>query len=136
MTKIIDGKLLSGKIKEQLKLKVEEFKKEYNRDISLAVILVGENPASKVYVKNKITACEYVGIKSLSYNLDEDATEEEVIKLVEQLSNDDSVDGILVQLPLPKHINEDKVLEKIKPEKDVDGFTSINIGNLLYLKCK
>ena len=134
MTKIIDGKLLSSKIKEQLKFKVEDFKKEYNRDISLAVILVGENPASKVYVKNKITACEYVGIKSLSYNLDKDATEEEVIKLVEQLSNDDNVDGILVQLPLPKHINEDKVLEKIKPEKDVDGFTSINIGNLLLGK--
>ncbi|MBQ7340137.1 MAG: bifunctional methylenetetrahydrofolate dehydrogenase/methenyltetrahydrofolate cyclohydrolase FolD [Clostridia bacterium] len=134
MTKIIDGKALSQSIKDQLKISVENFKNKYNRDITLAVILVGENPASQVYVRNKIKACEYVGIKSLSYKLEETATEEEVIELTKSLSNDNKIDGILVQLPLPKHINEDMVLSCISPEKDVDGFTSINIGNLLLGK--
>lgn len=134
MTKIIDGKALSQNIKDQLKINVENFKNKYNRDITLAVILVGENPASQVYVRNKIKACEYIGFKSLSYKLDETATEEEVVELTKSLSNDKNVDGILVQLPLPKHISEDKVLSCIAPEKDVDGFTSINIGNLLLGK--
>ena len=134
MTKIIDGKQLSNQIKEQLKEKVIEFNKKYNRDITLAVILVGENPASQVYVKNKIKACEYIGIKSLSYKFPQTTSEKEVLELVDSLSNDNTVDGILVQLPLPQHINEDKVLSHISPEKDVDGFTSINIGNLLLGK--
>ena len=134
MTNIIDGKALSQNINDQLKINVENFKNKYNRDITLAVILVGENPASQVYVRNKIKACEYIGFKSLSYKLDETATEEEVVELTKSLSNDKNVDGILVQLPLPKHISEDKVLSCIAPEKDVDGFTSINIGNLLLGK--
>lgn len=134
MTNIIDGKALSQNIKDQLKINVENFKNKNNRDITLAVILVGENPASQVYVRNKIKACEYIGFKSLSYKLDETATEEEVVELTKSLSNDKNVDGILVQLPLPKHISEDKVLSCIAPEKDVDGFTSINIGNLLLGK--
>ena len=134
MTNIIDGKALSQNIKDKLKINVENFKNKYNRDITLAVILVGENPASQVYVRNKIKACEYIGFKSLSYKLDETATEEEVIELTKSLSNDNNVDGILVQLPLPNHISEDKVLSCIAPEKDVDGFTSINIGNLLLGK--
>ncbi len=134
MTKIIDGKALSQNIKDQLKIDIDNFKIKYNRDITLAVILVGENPASQVYVRNKIKACEYIGIKSLSYKLKEASTEEEVVELTKSLSNDKNVDGILVQLPLPKHISEDKVLSCIAPEKDVDGFTSINIGNLLLGK--
>ena len=134
MAKIIDGKLLSQSLKDGVKSNVLEFKEKYNRDVTLAVILVGENPASQVYVKNKIKACEYTGIKSLSYKLDENTSEEEVINLVKKLGADSEVDGILVQLPLPKHINEDKVLSEIPPVKDVDGFTSINIGNLLLGK--
>lgn len=134
MTKVIDGKFLSNQIKEQLKEKASEFSKKYNRDITLAVILVGENPASQVYVRNKIKACEFIGIKSLSYTLPCDTSEKEVIELVDTLSSDNGVDGILVQLPLPKHINEDTVLSHIIPEKDVDGFTSVNIGNLLLGK--
>ena len=134
MAKIIDGKLISQNLKEQVKENVSSFKENYGRDVCLAVILVGENPASQVYVKNKIKACEYTGIKSLSFKLDETASEKEVIELVKSLGNDDKVDGILVQLPLPKHINEDKVLSEIPPVKDVDGFTSINIGNLLLDK--
>ncbi len=134
MAKIIDGKLLSQSLKDSVKSNVLEFKEKYNRDVTLAVILVGENPASQVYVKNKIKACEYTGIKSLSYKLDDNTSEEEVINLVKKLGADNDVDGILVQLPLPKHINEDKVLSEIPPVKDVDGFTSINIGNLLLGK--
>ena len=134
MAKIIDGKLLSQSLKDGVKSNVLQFKEKYNRDVTLAVILVGENPASQVYVKNKIKACEYTGIKSLSYKLDENTSEEEVINLVKKLGADNEVDGILVQLPLPKHISEDKVLSEIPPIKDVDGFTSINIGNLLLGK--
>ncbi len=134
MTKIIDGKLLSQKLKDDVKLNVSKFKEKYNREVCLAVILVGENPASQVYVKNKIKACEYTGIKSLSYRLDENTSEKEVVDLVKTLGKDHLVDGILVQLPLPKHINEDRVLSEIPPIKDVDGFTSINIGNLLLDK--
>ena len=131
MAKIIDGKLLSAKIKDDLKTKVEEFFKKYNRRITLAVILVGDNPASQVYVKNKITATEYVGMKSLSFKLPQDATEEQVAQTVNALALDNSVDGILVQLPLPKHIDESKILKLIPPTKDVDGFLAENVGNLL-----
>ncbi len=134
MAKIIDGKLISQRLKDGVKESVADFYSNYNREVCLAVILVGENPASQVYVKNKIKACEYTGIKSLSYKLDETTSEEEVINLVKKLGLDASVDGILVQLPLPKHINEDRVLSEIPPIKDVDGFTSINIGNLLLGK--
>ena len=130
MALIIDGKELAKKVKDELKVKVKKFSENFNRQITLAVVLVGENPASQVYVRNKITGCEYVGIKSLSFYLPENSTENEVISCVKKLAEDDSVDGILVQLPLPKHINEDEVLKHIPAEKDVDGFKAENIGNL------
>ena len=134
MATLLDGKALSTEIKENLKVKVAEFEKEYGRKISLAVILVGENPASCVYVKNKIKAAEFVGIKSLSFSLPETAAESDVEDLVKTLSSDNSVDGILVQLPLPKHLNEEKILSMIPAKKDVDGFTAENVGNTTLFK--
>lgn len=130
MANLIDGKLISSQVKEQLKIKVQDFETKFGRKITLAVILVGENPASQVYVKNKIKATEYVGMRSLSYYLPENSSEQEVIDTVNQLASDDTVDGILVQLPLPKHINEDKVLNAIPVSKDVDGFLAENVGKL------
>ena len=130
MTKILDGKKISQNVKDQLKQKVLEFQKIYNRQITLAVILVGENPASQVYVKNKITATEYVGMKSLSFYLPENSTQDQVEQTVISLANDSSVDGILVQLPLPKHLDENKILSLIPAGKDVDGFLAENVGNL------
>lgn len=131
MANIIDGKFLSQKIKDELKVKVEQFWQEKGRQITLAVILVGENPASQVYVKNKIKATEYVGMKSLSFYLPSDASFEEVSQTIKSLAEDDAVDGILVQLPLPKHLDENKILNLIPAEKDVDGFLAENVGNLL-----
>jgi methylenetetrahydrofolate dehydrogenase (NADP+)/methenyltetrahydrofolate cyclohydrolase len=131
MATIIDGKLISKKIKDQLIDKVKELNKKLDHELSLAVILVGNNPASQVYVKNKIKSAEYVGIKSLSYCLPENTSQKELEDLVIKLSNDNSVDGILVQLPLPKGLNEKKVLSLIPLNKDVDGFTANNVGNLL-----
>jgi len=131
MAKIIDGKVLSQKVKDQLKDKAVEFENKYGRKICLAVILVGENPASQVYVRNKIKSTEYVGMKSLSFYLPEDATESQVIETVDALAFDDSVDGILVQLPLPKHLDENKILKHIPADKDVDGFLPENVGKLM-----
>lgn len=131
MSEILDGKKIASHYKDDLKIKISEFKSEYGRDITLAVILVGENPASQIYVRNKIRACEYVGVKSLSYTLPYSASEGEVIDLVKTLGDDKSVDGILIQLPLPDGMNESRVLKEIPPEKDVDGFLPINVGNLL-----
>lgn len=131
MAYIIDGKELSKKIKDELQVKVADFKNQYGRDITLAVVLVGENPASQVYVRNKIKTAEALGINSLSFYLPETATFNEIEKQIKDLANDDKVDGILVQLPLPKGIDEEKVLEIIPPEKDVDGFCKENVGNLL-----
>lgn len=130
MSKIIDGKLLAQKVKDELKVKVEAFEKEKGRKITLAVILVGENPASQVYVKNKIKATEYVGMKSLAFYLPENSSKEEVYETVNSLVKDDSVDGILVQLPLPKHLDENEILSLIPTEKDVDGFLAENVGKL------
>ncbi|MBE5754311.1 MAG: bifunctional methylenetetrahydrofolate dehydrogenase/methenyltetrahydrofolate cyclohydrolase FolD [Clostridiales bacterium] len=130
MANIIDGKALSQKIKDDLKVKVDAFEQKYNRKITLAVILVGENPASQVYVKNKIKATEYVGMKSLAFYLPENSTQQEVEDAVRSLAADDAVDGILVQLPLPKHLNENAVLDIIPAEKDVDGFLAENVGKL------
>ncbi len=130
MYKLINGKDISLKVKTELKEKVKEFKNKYKKDISLAVILVGENPASKVYVNNKIKACEFVGIKSLSYKLPNETTFIDLKNLIETLAKDDNVNGILVQLPLPKHLNEREVLSLIPKNKDVDGFTSENVGDL------
>ncbi len=131
MAKIIDGKEIAQKVKEQLKIKVADFLNKHGRQITLAVILVGENPASQVYVKNKIKATEYVGMKSLSFYLPENATEKEVSDTVKSLASDNSVDGILVQLPLPKHLDENKILSLIPASKDVDGFLAENVGNLM-----
>ena len=131
MANIIDGKVLSQKIKDELKVKVQEFFDQYNRQITLAVILVGENPASQVYVKNKIKSTEVVGMKSLSFYLPESSTQEQVEETVKSLANDKSVDGILVQLPLPKHLDELKILNLIPANKDVDGFLAENVGKLL-----
>ena len=130
MANIIDGKALSQKVKEQLKVKVSEFEKKFDRKITLAVVLVGDNPASQVYVRNKITATEYVGMKSLSFYLPSSSTEEQVKEVINKLAKDDGVDGILVQLPLPKHLDENKILSLIPADKDVDGFLPENVGRL------
>ena len=129
MAKIIDGKKISQEIKDELKERVAALK-EKGVEVTLAVIQVGSNPASTVYVGNKKKACAYVGIKSLAYELPEETTEAELLELVEKLNKDDSVNGILVQLPLPKHIDEDKVIKTIAPEKDVDGFHPESVGKL------
>ncbi len=129
MANIIDGKKISLEIKDEVKARVEAVKAK-GIEPCLAVILVGDNPASQVYVRNKKKACEYCGIKSLSYELPESTTEEELLDLVNQLNMDKSCNGILVQLPLPKHIDEEKILLAIKPEKDVDGFHPYNVGLL------
>ena len=129
MANIIDGKAVAAAIKEEVKEEVAKLKKE-GREVCLAVIQVGNNPASTVYVGNKKKACEYVGIKSLAYEIPEETTEEELLHLIEKLNDDNEVNGILVQLPLPKHIDEDKVIQAISPLKDVDGFHPMNVGNL------
>ncbi len=129
MAKIIDGKAISAQIKEEVKQKVEALRRE-GKEITLAVIQVGEDPASRVYVNNKKKACAYVGIQSLAYELPAETTEEELLALVEKLNGMDSCHGILVQLPLPAHIDEDRVIRAISPEKDVDGFHPMNVGAL------
>ncbi|MBQ2183111.1 MAG: bifunctional methylenetetrahydrofolate dehydrogenase/methenyltetrahydrofolate cyclohydrolase, partial [Lachnospiraceae bacterium] len=129
MAELIDGKLISAQIKDECKEKVALLK-DKGIEVTLAVIQVGEDPASSVYVSNKKKACEYIGANSLSYNLKEDSTQEELLKLIDELNNDDKVNGILVQLPLPKHFNEDELIRRINPDKDVDGFHPINVGRL------
>ncbi|MCR6594051.1 bifunctional methylenetetrahydrofolate dehydrogenase/methenyltetrahydrofolate cyclohydrolase FolD [Campylobacter insulaenigrae] len=126
---LLDGKQLSNQIKDKLKNEVIELK---NKGIEpcLAVILVGEDNASTTYVNSKARACEQCGIKSLVYKLDVNTTQNELFALINTLNHDDSVDGILVQLPLPKHINKDMILESISFNKDVDGFHPFNVGNL------
>jgi methylenetetrahydrofolate dehydrogenase (NADP+)/methenyltetrahydrofolate cyclohydrolase len=130
MYKIIDGKKISQEIKDELKEKVATLKGQ-GKEICLAVIQVGNDPASSVYVGNKKKACAYIGIESLSYELPEETTQEELLDLVEKLNNDDKVNGILVQLPLPKQIDEEKVIQTIAPQKDVDGFNEKNVGALV-----
>ncbi len=125
----IDGKVISQQIKDELKEKVLKLKEE-GMEICLAVIQVGNDPASCVYVGNKKKACAYIGIKSLSYELPYETTEEELIALIEKLNNDDSVHGILVQLPVPEHINEKNIINAISPKKDVDGFHPASVGAL------
>ncbi len=126
---LIDGKKISAEIKDECKEKALRLIRS-GKEPCLAVILVGNDPASSIYVNNKKKACEYCNIKSLSYELDENTTEKELLDLIEKLNNDPSVDGILVQLPLPKHIDEDKVIAAIDPLKDVDGFHIKNVGAL------
>ncbi|MBO6259858.1 MAG: bifunctional methylenetetrahydrofolate dehydrogenase/methenyltetrahydrofolate cyclohydrolase FolD [Lachnospiraceae bacterium] len=139
MAELIDGKRISKEIKDELKAEAEKFKAE-GKEATLAVILVGDDPASAVYVNNKKKACEYIGIKSLSYELPKETTEEELLGLIEKLNKDDSVNGILVQLPVPDHIDENKIIRSISPLKDVDGFHPLNVGALLigekgYVSC-
>ncbi len=129
MAIIIDGKKVSQEIKDEVKEKVAALKAK-GIETTLAVIQVGNDPASTVYVGNKKKACEYTGIRSLAYEIPEETTEEELLKLVHSLNDRDDVDGILVQLPLPKHINEDRVIQAISPAKDVDGFHPQSVGAL------
>lgn len=130
MPQIIDGKRISQEIKDELKEKVAALK-EQGIEGTLAVIQVGNDPASSVYVNNKKKACEYIGIGSLAYELPEETTEEELLALIEKLNNNTKVNGILVQLPVPKHIDEEKIINTISPDKDVDGFHPENVGNLV-----
>lgn len=139
MGKIIDGKAVSLKVKEKVKNEVTAIKSK-GYTIGLAVVIVGNNPASRVYVNNKKKACEFCGIESYEYALPEETTEQELLNLVDKLNNDDKVNGILVQLPLPKQINETSIINAISPEKDVDAFHPVNvgkimIGNFSFLPC-
>lgn len=140
MTQIIDGKKISQEIKDELKAKVESLKASGKDIPCLAVIQVGNDPASTVYVGNKKKACEYIGIGSKSYELPEETTQEELLKLIDDLNSNPEITGILVQLPVPKHIDEDTIIRRISPDKDVDGFHPMSVGALLigedgYLSC-
>ena len=131
MAVLIDGKLVSEKTRENIKGDVEAFKERYGTVPGLAVIVVGNDPASAVYVRNKHKACLSVGINSLQIELPEETTEEELLSKIDELNVDPAVNGILVQLPLPKHISEEKVTAKILPEKDVDAFHAENVGRIM-----
>lgn len=127
MAQIIDGKAVSASVKERVRAEIEKS----GLEIGLAVVIVGNNQASRVYVNNKKKACEACGIKSFEYALPEETTEEQLLELVDTLNGDDKINGILVQLPLPKQINEEKIIEKISPEKDVDAFHAVNVGKIM-----
>lgn len=129
MAQIIDGKKISQELKDELKEKVAAYKAQ-GTEITLAVIQVGNDKASSVYVGNKKKACEYIGINSLAYELEESTTQEELLNLIKELNGRSDVNGILVQLPLPEHIDEDKVIETIDAKKDVDGFHPMSVGAL------
>ena len=131
MAKIIDGKLVSQEVRKRLANEVQEFKGKTGVTPGLAVILVGNDPASAVYVRNKHRGCEEAGMNSYQIYLPEETTEDELLQKIEQLNADKSVHGILVQLPLPKHISEDKVIAKISAEKDVDAFNTSNVGKIV-----
>ena len=130
MAKIIDGKLISAQIREEIAQKVIEYNKKTGKLPGLAVIIVGEDPASQVYVRNKKKACEQVGFYSRVYELPQTTTQKELNDLVEKLNGDEQIHGILVQLPLPRHLNEEEVLLKIDPQKDVDAFHPYNVGRI------
>ena len=129
MAYLIDGKKISSEIKDELKMTVGRLKEE-GRSVCLAVIQVGNDPASSVYVGNKKKACAYIGIDSRSFELPEETSQEELLELIRKLNQDDTVDGILVQLPIPDHMNEKEVIHAISPEKDVDGFHPQSVGAL------
>jgi methylenetetrahydrofolate dehydrogenase (NADP+)/methenyltetrahydrofolate cyclohydrolase len=128
--KIIDGKELSHKIKQEIKLEVDNLRKEGKKIPHLAAVLVGDNPASKSYVRSKVRSCEEVGFESTLIRKDSQITEAELLEIVKDLNEDDSIDGFIVQLPLPKHIDEIKVTLAINPDKDVDGFHPVNFGKM------
>ena len=128
---IIDGKALSEKVLKEIEKEHSELEKKVGRKAGLAVIIVGENPASQIYVRNKIRACEKVGFHSETIRLDENITEENLLLEIEKLNNNSNIDGILVQLPIPKHIDGLKIINAISAEKDVDGFHTTNIGKMM-----
>lgn len=130
MAQIIDGKKIAQEIKDELREKVLALQ-EAGVSVSLAVIQVGDDPASSVYVNNKKKACAYIGIRSVAYELAEETTEDELLSLIDELNRDASVNGILVQLPLPSHIREEQIIRAIDPKKDVDGFHPENVGRLV-----
>lgn len=130
MAKIIDGKVISAALKEKVAAEVKELK-EKGIVPGLAVIIVGEDPASKVYVANKKKACEQLGMTSVEYALPESTTEQEVLELIAKLNVDDKINGILCQLPLPSHIDEEKIINAISPDKDVDAFHPVNVGKIM-----
>ena len=128
---ILDGNLIAREVKNEVRIETEKFYKEKNIKPGLAFILVGDSPASKTYVASKGKACDEVGFYSVTEKLSDSTTEEELLNLILKFNNDKNIHGILVQLPLPKHINEEKIIEAIDPQKDVDGFHPINIGKML-----
>lgn len=130
MGRIIDGKAVSAQVKEEIKQEVSQLK-ENGVEIGLAVVIVGDDPASQVYVRNKEKACEFVGFNSYKYALPAETTEEELLALIDKLNNDDKVDGILVQLPLPKHLDDKLIINNIRPDKDVDAFHPVNVGHIM-----
>lgn len=132
--KIIDGKAIALEIKNNLKKEIEKLKANNSRVPGIAVIRIGEDPASAVYVKNKLKSCSEIGFKSEHIHLEETETEDKVLSIIKNLNEDKTIDGILVQLPLPKHIDEKKILDTILPEKDVDGFHPHNFGLLLQYR--
>ena len=129
--KLIDGKQVAQQVRADIRRQALKFAEEKGKPVGLAVVLVGEDPASQVYVRNKIKGCEETGIRSFSYHLPASVPESELLDLVRTLNADDNVHGILVQLPLPAHLDENKVLAAIDYRKDVDGFHAMNVGNLL-----
>ena len=128
--KLIDGKALAADIRAELKLRTAAFEEKYHKKIGLAVVLIGNDPASQVYVRNKVKACEEAGIRSFRHDLPEETTQKQAEELVSALAEDENIHGILVQLPLPKGLDEKRLLSLIPPEKDVDGFLAENIGRL------
>ena len=128
---IIDGKKVSANVKESVRLETEQLIKNHNVTPGLAVIIVGDDPASRVYVNNKKKACELVGFRSEEYALPAETTQEELLSLVDTLNNKDDINGILVQLPLPKHLDDKSVIERISPKKDVDAFHAVNVGKIM-----
>ena len=128
---LIDGKKLSQKVQESVSIEVEELKAEKNIVPGLAVLLIGDDPASHAYVKMKAKACEKVGFYSITHNMPDTISQDEIIATIEMMNSNPRIDGILVQLPLPEHIDTEKILEVIKPEKDVDGFHAYNVGRLV-----
>ncbi len=130
MAKILSGKTVSARVKEELKAEVAELEKN-GKTTGLAVVLVGDDPASKVYVRNKEKACEETGIYSEMHRLPENTTEEELLALVDRLNADDKIDGILVQLPLPNHLDDSVIINNIRPDKDVDAFHPVNVGKIM-----
>lgn len=129
--RIIDGKKVSAEVKEEVKRQTQKLKETHGVIPGLAVVIVGDDPASRVYVNNKKKACEFVGFKSEEYALPSETTQQELLNLVETLNNKDDINGILVQLPLPKHLDDKAVIAAINPKKDVDAFHAVNVGKIM-----